>query len=362
MRGDTPLIDRADLIEGRDRIRGGVGLEAERVVDRHREHRRFGEQPAADRRRPLDLADVVELRGLHHVGDRIVDARGQPVVGTMAAPLDAAIVVERELVVPVRLQRQAHGVVADVLIVDRLRPGRRERVAQEVVGAPATVGREEPEAIALDRSAEREVGVVDALHPVLDLETEIDEILRQVVRLHVSVRAGDEDGAAIGVAAVARDHVDLHAAHRRLRRQRAGLVADFFHQPVVEVEAGLVAAEADVLNLDAVDHEHVVVVRRAVHLERRLLHDLRAADIGRRGGDAGDELSDRERILAGRDRVEPLAAHHRLRYRSAHVDERRLARHRHRLLQRADRHLGVDRRGERGGQADLVALHRCGIR
>ena len=101
------------------------------------------------------------------------------------------------------------------------------------------------------------------------------------------------------VAAVARDHVDLHAADRRLRRQRAGLIADLVHQPVVEVEAGLVAAEADVLDLHVVDHEHVVVVRRAVHLQRRLLHDLRAADVGRAGRDAGNQLTDGEQITAG---------------------------------------------------------------
>ena len=91
--------DRLDLIERRDDVRRRVGLEAERVVHRQREDRRLGQQPVADGRRPLDLADVIQLRRLDDVGDRIVDAGAQPVVRPVAAPLDAAVVVERELVV-----------------------------------------------------------------------------------------------------------------------------------------------------------------------------------------------------------------------------------------------------------------------
>ena len=188
-------------------------------------------------------------------------------------------------------------------------------------------------------------------------EAERHEIVVQVVALHALVAAGREDRAAKLVAAVARDHVDLHAAHRRFGRQRAGLIADLFHQAVVEVEAGLVAAEPDVLDLHVVDHEHVVVVRRAVHLQRRLLHDLRAAHVGRVGGDAGNQLADGERILAGGNGVERLAVHHRLRHRVAHVDERRRAGDGDRLLELTDLQLDVDRGGERRGQADAFAPH-----
>ena len=161
------------------------------------------------------------------------------------------------------------------------------------------------------------------------------------------------------VAAVVRDHVDLHAADRRFGRERARLIADLLHQAVVEIKPGLIAAEADVLNLHAVDHEHVVVVRRAVHLERRLLHDLRAADVGRLGRDAGNQLPDGERILARRNGVELLAVHHRLRDRTVDVDQRRGAGDGDRLLELTECQLGVDSGGERRGQRDTVAPERA---
>src|SRR5439155_12676055 len=141
--------------------------------------------------------DVIELRRLHDVRDRIVEARRQPVVGPMAAPLDAAIVMKRELVVLLRLQCEADGGVADVLIVNRLLARRREGVAEEVVRTPAAERPEEPEAIAPDRTAERDVHVVHALHSILLPEAEINEVLRQVVRLHAVVGAGDEDRAVV---------------------------------------------------------------------------------------------------------------------------------------------------------------------
>ena len=243
-----------------------------------------------------------------------------------------------------------------MLVVHRLIAGRRERVSEKVVRAPPPEGREEPQAIAPNRTAERAVHVVDALHAVLLLEPEIDEILREVVGLHVLVRARREGGAVKRVAAVVRNHVDLYPAHGRFSGQRAGLVADFLHQAVVEVEAGLIAAEADVLNLDAVDHEHVVVVRRPVNLQRRLLHDLGAADIRRLRGHARNQLSHGERILAGGNRIELLARHHRLRHGAVNVDERRRTGNGHRFLELADRELGVDRGGERRRQRDALAL------
>ena len=268
----------------------------------------------------------------------------------MAAPLGAAIVVRRDLVLTRGLPGQAQRAVLDPLIVHGLVAAGVERVAQEVVRRPVAVGAEKPEPVAHDRTAVGEIRVVDALHAVPGDEPAGDELLVRVVALHALVAAGHEHRAAILIAAVARDHVDLHAAHRGFRRQRARLIADLFHQAVVEVEAGLVAAKPHVLDLHVVDHEHIVGGGRPVHLQRGLLHDLRAADVGGVGRDAGYQLSDGERVLAGWNQVEPLTVHHRLRHRVADVDERRFAGDGDGLLELSDLEIDVDRRGKRGGQ------------
>ena len=73
------------------------------------------------------------------------------------------------------------------------------------------------------------------------------------------------------------------------------------------------------------------------------------------GDDAGHH--DDQRVVAahGRDRLEDVAAQHRLSPGALHVHDRALAGDGDGLLERADPHLGVDRRGERSGQLDAFA-------
>ncbi len=217
--------DRADLIEGGDGVRVGLLLEAELVVDRQREHRELGEQLVRHRRAPLELPDVVQPGGLLDRRHRLVDAGVDPVVRPVAAPLRAAIVERGELVPCGRLPGQPERAVRDALIVHGLRAARVERVAQVVVRGPAAIGAEEPQPVAENRPAVGQVDVVHALDPVPGDEAERHQLVVRVVALEARVAAGGEDGAAELVAAVARNHVDLHAADRRFRRQRAGLVA-----------------------------------------------------------------------------------------------------------------------------------------
>ena len=87
-----------------------------------------------------------------------------------------------------------------------------------------------------------------------------------------------------------------------------------------------------------------------------LLHRLRAADVIGRDLHAGDQLGERPRIAAGRDAFENFLVHHRLLHVRADVHRRRFAGDGDRLADRADFHLAVDGRDERGADAHVRTL------
>ena len=216
---------------------------------------------------------------------------------------------------------------------------------------------EEPQLIFGDRPAHREVGVVVGADLVDRLHAVRREEGRQVVALHLAGLVPLEQRAAEAVAALFRDHVDLHAAGRRVDRAAAGLVDHFLVAGVVGVGLNR-AVTLQTVDDHPVHHQRGLRRAEAVDGEVGLLHRLRAADVRRRQRDADDELSDALNRVGGRHRVEHVARQH-LRLRVAlDVDDGRLAGHGDRLLHRADFQVGVDRGREIGRQLDAVALHR----
>src|SRR5215467_11671561 len=123
-----------------------------------------------DRRSPFCFSDVVDLSGLNHIRDRIVDAGGHPVVRPMSSELLATIVMKRNLVVFGQLERQPQSVVGDVLIVHRLGTIRSEGVAQIIVRAPTSDSVEKPNAVPLDRTAQSGIDIVKTLDGIFFLE------------------------------------------------------------------------------------------------------------------------------------------------------------------------------------------------
>ena len=182
-------------------------------------------------------------------------------------------------------------------------------------------GPEEPERVLLDRAAQREVGVVVGADLVDRLDAVGRQERRQVVALDLAALVALEERAAEAVAALFRDHVDLHAAGRRVHRAAAGLVDHFLVAGVVGV--GLDRAVAlQPVDDHAVHHQRGLRRAEAVHGEVGLLHRLRAAHVGRGQRDADHELADALNRVRGRHRVEHLARQH-LRFRVAlHVDDR----------------------------------------
>src|SRR5262249_18505519 len=86
-----------------------------------------------------------------------------------------------------------------------------------------------------------------------------------------------------------------------------------------------------------------------------------ARDAARIAGSAHtrNKRLDALRVARGRDRREDVLAERLLLLPALNVDDRRLARHRDRFLERADLHFGIDRRDERSGQLDAFPLDRA---
>ena len=99
--------------------------------------------------------------------------------------------------------------------------------------------------------------------------------------------------------------------------------------------------------------------RVAVRGHVGLLGLLGAADVRDVQADARHKRSDRLDVSRAGNRVDEVARHHLLPRRILDVDHRRLARHRHRFLERADAEVGVERHGRVGGHDDAVALERA---
>ena len=106
--------------------------------------------------------------------------------------------------------------------------------------------------------------------------------------------------AAEPVAALARNHVQAHAAGRRVGADAGGLVAHLLVHRVVGVALhGAVGLQA--VDHHAVDHDGVVGGGHPVRGHVGLLHGARAADVRQVQVDADDELADALDRAAGRN-------------------------------------------------------------
>ena len=89
-----------------------------------------------------------------------------------------------------------------------------------------------------------------------------------------------------------------------------------------------------------------------------LLHLLVAADVGVRHPHAGHQRRQARVVARRRQRIEQVAVQHVRPLRALHVDDRRVAGDRDRLLERADAEIGVDRHREVGRQIEAFAPER----
>ena len=336
---------------------------------------RLEQQPAAQRRRPLGRPGVVDGRAL-------VVGRGGGVVAGAVRPeavLEDPVHVGGELVRGVGLPGQAQQAARDGVGVDagqQLAPvlavelhGMRIEVARpravhvaveaagdRLVHLPAARAHEEPELVAHDRPAVSRVEVPEKGVALRRRGAALDR------RRHARVVRGQRVAGvprvelpAVGVSALARDHVDAHPAPRGLGGHAAGLVGHLLDGQLVVVvlDAAVAVGAVDELSVDG--HADLPPAHAVGHHDG-LLGRRGQADLGTVQLDADDELRRRLHVAAGRNGVEHLGVEHLDPAGRLHVDDRRLARDGHRLLEGADRELRVDR-GRESGRQLLVLDH-----
>ena len=209
-------------------------------------------------------------------------------------------------------------------------------------------GGEVPQPILEDRSADRGVQVVD-----LRQRRRCRHFAAGVVGLQVLAAAAVERRAMERVATGLRHDVHHHAGGFRFAEPSRGRERDLRGVADIDREPRGLIASRRVADVEAVDGHAALVVAAAVNRE------LRRRGTGRHVVGVGDDARhhDDHRVVAAhrRDRLEDVVAQHRLAPGALHVDDRALAGDGDRLLERADAHLGVDRRGERSGQLDAFA-------
>jgi len=276
----------------------------------------------------------------------------------VADVLGLVVVVRRDLVARADLPREPQRVVPDALIVDAGAAVGIEAVGDDVVVADAAMRAEEPQLVPFDRSAERRVHIEDLVDRIGRSQAAVDQILRQVVALERMAGVADVGRAAQRVAAFARHQVQVRSAGRDFGAERGGLHRDFLAHRVVVIGMAVAAADERV-HLHAVDIDGRVLGDAHVRGEARVdgrsrAADILVADLGAHGERAFGLIHARHR-----DGVEQLPRENRRPLRVLHVDDRRLARDGHRLLDRADAQLGVDGRREVRRQLDAILHERA---
>ena len=322
----------------------------------------FRQQATRDRRGPLRLRDVIENR--FAITGRLFREDRQPFLAAaddlVNLPLVIPLIRDRKFVARRHLPRAPHDIAVDPRIVDAWRAIVLERVRnldERLLMASRT---EPPQLVLHDRPARRAVEVVEVLDARAGRQAARSQPVVEVRPLQMPAVGGtaEEAGAVQGVAAVLRDQIEADAAGRRLGRHAARLVGCLRDERVVDVVLHGAVAQIR-LRRHAVEQDRRVQRRVAVRRHVGLLGLLRAADVRYVQPDARHERTNRLDVSRAGNRVDEVARHDLLSRRVLDVDHRRLARHRHRLLERADPEVGVDRHGGVGGNDDAVALERA---
>ena len=227
--------------------------------------------------------------------------------------------------------------------------GRVEGIANRGVHRPGPRRAEEPQLVALDRAADAQVEVVDAVDAARRAEPARAQIVIEVVGQPRTLRVACEERPVELVAAVLGDNRHPDAAGRDVGAGAAGLIAHFLDHGLVEVLLhGPVAIEP--VHHQTV-HRHDVVRRgEAAGGHVGLLHAARTADVGHVQGDAAHQLRIGLDVAAGRHLVQHLAGEHFDFRVAGDVHDRRGAGDRDRFLEGPDFQVGVEGAGEVGPQ------------
>ena len=319
--------------------------------------------------------------GVRHrleIADRIVDAvrrllrddrRRHP---ALAAPV--LVVEEVELTLRGRLpgQAQVHAVLPGgvdrfVRRVGRVRPFRDvagvevPEQAADVILLIREAGRGvEPEAVLLQRPAETRIDIRLQLQAVRRRQPPGHQVRVAIAPLKRGVGAGGKQGPRVLVASRLRDHVDLEPAGDALGGDRRVVNRHFLRAAHVRQHVGGPPGAFRVRDRHAVDQQTRVGDAAAVHRQRPAgrVDDVGAADIDVAQVDAGNQERRDLRRASGRNRHEQFLIDDALLGGALDIDDGRFAGDGEGFRKRTDLQVGVDRRRERSGQLDAIALQR----
>ncbi len=241
------------------------------------------QEPAAERRGPLEIADeVMRLLRIAELPDSWIGA-GRKVLALALPPPRHE---QRDLVALGRLPGQSHRGTTHVGVqirVDDLsvwRDDLRRNVRHQFIGGLMPRGDEEPRPVALDRPAKRRrkhVNVLDGVGAANALRRALQERI-DIVGLPVAAAEAEKRRAAEHVAAVFQHAVQANAAAGGISRNRARHHGDLRLQHVVEVR---LRGPLEALNRHAFHQLLGIVATEAVRPEGHLLGHARAADVWR---------------------------------------------------------------------------------
>ena len=272
----------------------------------------------------------------------------------MSLVLERAVEKYAELVLRCDLTGQPHERDEDVLIDDRRAAVRQVGVGDALIDRHVAERTEKPELVPDDGAAECRVIVPDVLDACRQRQSLCPQRWGEVVGLPAFFSRAEVHRATEHVAAIARNMVHPNAARRDLRELRAGRERDLLEGRLIQVILNGAVVEGG-------SEEHAVNLHGGVELARPvythvdLLHHLLATDIRLAQSHALREITERLRVARRRQGVEKRSTDDVGFLRRLHVHDRRLARHRHRLLQRADRQLPVDRHRKVRRQLDTLS-------
>ena len=328
---------------------------------------RFEEQAVGGGGRPLHLLDalpaVVAAAGLRRVGGV---AGAEAVVAGLLVPEQVQFVARRQLQREAqrRLDRATAAGERRTLLVGEVAPLRRiplvlvvEHAGDRVLAAAVVAEEVEPDLVALDRAAERVAGVVDVVGLGRGAQARGLQFVGVVAGLHPTAEAGEEGVRAEGVAAGARDEVDRGPAHFGFAQSAGGRDRHFRGVLDVLAVSGYAAAVERCAGVEPVHLRAPLVAAAAAAAE----HHHAGAQL--HVGHAAAALHHRRNqhhqpgvALGSGQRLHEIAVERALALGALHVHDRTLARHRNRLLEPADAHVGVHGGIELRRQHERLAL------
>ena len=359
------LFDDADQVPGRVRIALHVAPPVIGAAEAG-----VQQQPVGHRRRPAGLRHAQRL-GRADAARFRRDARGIGDAGRQPAAFPAVRLLVPEaadLVAGGRLPRHA---AADVLVgpvgerrparVRRVQPFRRIAGVQVVVDVGDDPGaalgarvHEVPHPVLLDRTAEGSIDVVDLGERRRRVEAGGDQLVVEVVARQLFSREAEEGRTRDRVAAGFGHHVHHQAGGLGLPQTSGGRERDFLGVADIGHIRGRLVAAGRVPHVEPVNRETALVGAAAV--DGKLRRRRSRHDVVQVGGDAGDDRHHRVVTADRRDRLEHVVVQRHFPFGALDVHDRGFAGDGDRFRERADLEIGVDRRRERPGQLDALAL------